>query len=84
MRENIKKLIEQAAERIIIMPGSGVRADNIQQLAEMTGAIEFHSSARKNIESKMTVTNSFMNENLQTVSIDENEIKAMVEKCKNI
>jgi len=44
----IAQLIEAAAGRIIIMPGSGVRAANIKQLASETHAFEFHSSARIN------------------------------------
>ncbi len=43
--EIIKQLILQADDRIIIMPGSGVNAENIISLAERTGAVEFHSSA---------------------------------------
>ena len=39
----ITALIKQADERIIIMPGSGVRSDNIIELAKKSGAIEFHS-----------------------------------------
>ena len=42
----IKKLVEQAGDRISIMPGSGVRAENLKQLIKATGAWEFHSSAR--------------------------------------
>ena len=37
-------LVQQAAGRIIIMPGGSVRSSNIKQLAEDTGAVEFHSS----------------------------------------
>ena len=42
----IKQLITQAAERIVIMPGSGVRAATIKTLADETGAVEFHSSLK--------------------------------------
>lgn len=42
----INKLVRYAGNRIIIMPGSGVRADNIVPLIQTTGAIEFHTSAR--------------------------------------
>lgn len=73
----IASLIKQADERIIIMPGSGVRADNLMELADKTGAKEFHSSARKNIGSMMKFTNSTMQENLQSVSVDEDEIRKM-------
>ncbi len=58
--ELIKQLIEKADDRIIIMPGSGVRADNIIEIAEATGAVEFHTSARIQLDNK--------------ISVDENEI----------
>lgn len=77
--DNLKKLIQVADERIIIMPGSGVRASNIGELAQTTAAVEFHSSARKMIDSKMKVLNTSMNENLQSVTVDDEEIKNMVE-----
>lgn len=77
--ENLKKLIKLADERIIIMPGSGVRSSNMKELAETTGAVEFHSSARTMIDSRMKVLNNNMNENLQSVGIDEEEIKKMAE-----
>ena len=77
--DNLKKLLEVADERIIIMPGSGVRASNIGELAQVTAAVEFHSSARKVQNSNMEILNNNMKENLQSVSIDEEEIKNMVE-----
>lgn len=41
------KTLQQAAEdRIIIMPGSGVRKENIAILARETGCTEFHTSLR--------------------------------------
>ncbi len=81
---NLKKLIAQANERIIIMPGSGVRASNIAELANNTGAMEFHSSARKIIGSSMKVFNETMKENLQTVDVDGEEITQMLEQLKSL
>lgn len=52
-RELIKQLIDAAKGRIIIMPGSGVRKENIKELAEKTGAKEFHSSLAIFAASKM-------------------------------
>jgi len=49
----ISELVRAANERIIIMPGSGVREENIKQLASDTGAVEFHSSLRGKTNSKM-------------------------------
>jgi copper homeostasis protein len=77
-KDLIKQLIEKAADRIIIMPGSGVRANNIKQLAEYTGAIEMHSSARTLSDSLMSLNKISMNENLKAVSVDAEEIKKML------
>ena len=46
----IAQLVDAAAGRIIIMPGSGVRSSNIGRLVSETHAIEFHTSARKTDE----------------------------------
>lgn len=75
----VRSLIEAAGERIIIMPGSGVRADNIVEIARVTKATEFHSSVRMTTDSKMNFNNPSLNEQLKTVSVDANEIKKMKE-----
>ena len=49
----ITELNKKADDRIIILPGSGVRKDNIKMLAEKTGCIEFHSSLRGKVKSPM-------------------------------
>lgn len=51
--EFIAELNKIADHRIIIMPGSGVRKENIKLLAEKTGCKEFHSSLRGKAKSKM-------------------------------
>ena len=51
--ELIADLNRVANEHIIIMPGSGVRKDNIKTLAEKTGCTEFHSSLRGKEDSLM-------------------------------
>ena len=75
----INALIRQADDRIIIMPGSGVRSGNIVALAEQTGAQEFHSSARIFTNSKMDFQNELMNEQLSSVITDGDEVKRMIE-----
>lgn len=45
--EFIAQLVEQAAGRIIVMPGAGIRPSNIVQIEKTTRAAEFHSTARK-------------------------------------
>lgn len=49
----ISKLVKNAGSRIIIMPGSGLDESNIESIARITGAREFHLSARKIIDSEM-------------------------------
>ena len=49
----IRELIAQAADRIAIMPGAGVTADNLAALATATGAREFHASAKRQLTSGM-------------------------------
>jgi copper homeostasis protein len=51
--EMIAELNRIANNRIIIMPGSGIRKENIKMMAEKTGCTEFHSSLRSKVESKM-------------------------------
>lgn len=73
----IKELIEKADDRIIIMPGSGIRSSNAKQLMNETGAKEIHSSARILINSAMKFNQSLMQEKLESVFVDETEIKLL-------
>ncbi|MEI8110917.1 MAG: copper homeostasis protein CutC [Chitinophagia bacterium] len=73
----LSTLVQQANNRIIIMPGSGVRSTNISKIQHITGAVEFHSSARIPVTSAMEFINPLMNENLQDISVDPNEIMLM-------
>jgi copper homeostasis protein len=80
--ELLSQLIKQSNGRIIIMPGSGVTAENIVSIAESTGATEFHSSAGFSEESKMEYINSQMNESLNHVLVNKEEVKKMVDLLK--
>lgn len=73
----LRTLVEAAGDRITIMPGSGVRAANIGELARFTGARAFHSSARSNRPSSMRYTNPEMDEVLDSVSIDVEEVSEL-------
>ncbi|HPV56433.1 MAG TPA: copper homeostasis protein CutC, partial [Tenuifilaceae bacterium] len=46
------ELVKKAANRVVIMPGSGINADTIKRIVN-TGANEFHMSGVKDVESKM-------------------------------
>lgn len=80
----LKELVEKAADRIIIMPGSGVRANNVKVIASSTGAVEFHTTARTFMETAMDFVNKNMNESLNQVVCDGDEVKQIVEALKSI
>lgn len=50
---NLRRLIEQAAGRIEIMPGAGIGTGNIAALMAATGAREFHASAKRALPTRM-------------------------------
>ena len=68
----LKELVKQADGRIIIMPGCGVNPSNILQIAEETGASEFHFSGRSTYESGMIYRNPKVSMG-GTVKIEEYE-----------
>ncbi len=69
----LKKLVEQADGRIIIMPGSGINHHNIAAIAKRTGAREFHLSAREPVESGMIYRNPRVKMGGTTIVINEYE-----------
>lgn len=77
--DNIRLLVEQASDRIIIMPGSGVRSSNLADLKIKTGATEFHSSARIHKPSGMQFFGRHMNEELKEVALDMEEAKKLAQ-----
>ena len=84
--ELIAKLVQEAKNRIIIMPGSGVNERNINKIRKITGAQEFHTSGRTKMASQMNYrnTNTFMGGALRQsefeLSItDTNRIQAIKE-----
>lgn len=81
--QQIKELISVADERIIIMPGAGVTAENIISIAESTGATEFHSSASEYMKSDMRYENPAMKEKLQHVMVNKEAVKKMSEQLRS-
>lgn len=82
----IAELVRRAAGRIIIMPGCGVRENNIARLERETGAKEFHTSARSVVYSKMEYRNenvpmgsSAVSSEFETVETDRKKVAACVE-----
>ena len=80
----LKELVEQAAGRIIIMPGCGVNSANAADILQATGATEIHASARKSIGSGMQFRHSGVSmgnpgsDEFARKETDINEVKAIV------
>ena len=78
--ELVTALQEKAEGRIIIIPGSGVRKENIKMLAEKTGCSEFHSSLRAKEKSAMQFVHPAFQgseESYMNNAIDPNEVKLL-------
>ena len=73
-KDMLRTLVATAGDRITIMPGSGVRSANVLELAQFTGARAFHSSARALHPSSMDYINPAMAEELNSISIDPDEV----------
>ena len=80
----IAELIKEKGNDIIIMPGSGVNSGNILELAQNTGAREFHSSASVLKKSEMNYKNEMMNEDMAYVTVNKKEVEEMVKKLAGI
>lgn len=73
----LKQLVKVADNRIIIMPGSGVRSANIKEIIDYTCATEIHSSARTFVSSNMNYVNVNMKEQQLQITVDVAEIENM-------
>ena len=72
------QLVQQAGERIIIMPGAGINSGNIEKLRSETGAREFHGSARKAIANPMQFSNPAVLDFGNVYVSDEDEVRKIV------
>ncbi len=90
-KELIRDLIEESDNNIIIMPGSGINFNNIEELATFTNAEEFHFSAKSILKSKMEYQSKNIGLNSKTgisdydmeVS-DIHEIQKIIQKLNQI
>lgn len=78
--ELIAELNKISDHRIVIMPGSGVRKENIELLAKKTGCAEFHSSLRNKTSSNMKFIQPAFRDSEESYSnnfIDPKEVNAL-------
>ncbi|MBO7289855.1 MAG: copper homeostasis protein CutC [Bacteroidaceae bacterium] len=80
----LKELVEQAAGRIVIMPGCGVNSSNAGAILKATGATEIHASARRSVGSGMIFRHSGVSmgnpdcDEYARKETDVNEVRAIV------
>ena len=81
--EVIRRLIEKAAGRIVIMPGSGITPENVAGLFQKTGAKEFHGTFRSRFPSPMKYRNEKLSrpeEEYELLLTDAEKIKRVIKQ----
>ncbi|XP_048406785.1 copper homeostasis protein cutC homolog isoform X1 [Stegostoma tigrinum] len=76
----IKRLVEQAKQRIIVVPGGGITERNVQRILEGSGVQEFHCSARSSRDSLMKFRNPLVSMGA-SLSVPEYSVK-VTDMCK--
>ncbi|XP_014281689.1 copper homeostasis protein cutC homolog isoform X1 [Halyomorpha halys] len=63
----LKQLMEAARGRIVIMPGAGIKPNNLQFLLKETNAVQFHASAGKVLKKEHMVTDQSIVKEMVTI-----------------
>lgn len=80
--EVLGKLVQQAGDRIIIMPGAGINSANIAQLMKESGAKEYHGSARRLVPNPMSFSNPRVHDAGNVYVSDEEELRKILSHFK--
>jgi len=86
----IAKLVLQANGQIEIMPGAGITTDNLADIARITGARNFHTTAKSTMSSKMQFrnkTSKMGGKNTNEFSYEEtdlNKVKVLKDILNNL
>ena len=76
-KELLQQLVQLAGNRIIILPGGGVKSNNIKSLIDTTKAIEYHASCKAILPTAMQYINEAMNDNNDETSVDIAELQQL-------
>jgi copper homeostasis protein len=79
----LKKLVQQANGRIIIMPGAGVKSSNLANLMAQSGASQYHASARAVVDNPLAYINTKINDYGKVYVSLESELVKMIEILKS-
>ena len=81
--ELLGKLVNAAGDRIIIMPGAGIKSTNIKKLVHESNANEFHGSARKIAPDPVTYINKEVSDYGNVYITDEQEVRNIIAQLKD-
>jgi copper homeostasis protein len=89
-KEAIAQMARAANGRIVIMPGGGITPANITGIAELTGAREFHASARVALPSPVRFRKQGMtmgdlrNREYRRFTVREEKVRALVRALERL
>ncbi len=90
-KEFLAELVNEAKGKIVIMPGSGINENNIVDLERVTGASDFHLSAKAFVPGKMEYINNYINmggnsskSEYDILETDPAKVRKVVEKLKEL
>lgn len=76
--ETLRRTVEKAGDRLIVMPGSGIRAGNVLEILAATGAREVHASGREPLAEKPDAKSlSFGFQTANALETDEAAVRQM-------
>jgi copper homeostasis protein len=71
-------LVQQAGSRISVMPGAGIKSNNLAALRQECRAGEYHASARTIAPNPVTYINTAVSDYGNVYVADEEEVRRMV------
>jgi len=77
------ELVKAAGEKIIIMPGAGIKSTNIKKLVKESNAKEYHGSARKIAANPVTFLNKEVSDYGNVYITDEQEVREIIAQLKD-
>jgi len=77
-------LISQANGRLIIMPGSGLHSGNVADIAQRSGAREFHTAARTSFSDASVFAAPTMQEKASYITVDTLEIQRILAELNRL
>ena len=77
------ELVKAAGDKIIIMPGAGIKSTNIKKLVSESNAKEYHGSARKIAPNPVTFLNKEVSDYGNVYITDEQEVRDIIAQLKD-